>query len=91
MADLMVATEDRMAVVAGVEGEDLEAVVVDMIVVLTGVAEEDQEEEEGWGKCLNHPGFMLYYLLCVCWTSERALKIEMLPHPGYSWWNCVER
>ncbi len=42
-----------MAVVAGAVGVDLEvAVVVDMIAVLTEVAEVDQEEEEAWGKCL---------------------------------------
>lgn len=53
MVVLMEVTEVRMAVVAGAAGVDLEVVVAaDTIVVLTEVAEVDQEEEEAWGKCL---------------------------------------
>lgn len=44
--------EVKMAAVEGDVGVDLEgAAVADMIVVLTEVAEVDQEEEEAWGEC----------------------------------------
>lgn len=42
----------RMGAAAGAVGVDLEvAVAADTIVVLTEVAEVDQEEEVAWGKC----------------------------------------
>lgn len=50
----------RMGAAAGAVGVDLEvAVAADTIVVLTEVAEVDQEEEVAWGKCLNHPPAVL--------------------------------
>lgn len=52
MVVLMEVMEVKMAVVAEGVAVDLEVVVaVYMIVVLTEVAEVDQEEEEAWGKC----------------------------------------
>lgn len=60
---LMEVMEVLMAAVAGAVGEDLEVVVAaDMIVVLTEVAEVDQEEEEAWGECLKN-------IQCPCCQS----------------------
>lgn len=69
---LMEVMEVRMAAVAGGVGVDLEVVVaVDMIVVLTEVAEVGQEEEEAWGKCLNIIKCPSICLVLVCLQDLR--------------------